>query len=239
MQWAYNHGHVAATSGSVNDNLDGSSVELVDLGDEDCELTFSDGRFALCDAGHGINPDHPMKEVTWYGAASYCDWLSLREALERAYDHQTWACGGGDPYSAEGYRLPTDAEWEYTAQWDDEREYPWGSDPPRECEHASFGYCVGWTSVVGSCFLGIQPGLTDPIYDLSGNVDEWTNYRWTCDLGTSPDVDPPGPNTGLYRVTRGGSWKSAASNLRASFRRDDAIYESNNSGGFRVCRTTP
>ncbi|MGH2570751.1 MAG: formylglycine-generating enzyme family protein, partial [bacterium] len=123
-QWAYDHGRVTATSLAVLDAVDGSTAELVDLNDLGCEIAFSNGTFLLRDAGHGLNPDHPMKEVTWWGAAAFCDWLSEREGLPRAYDHATWECNGGDPYGAPGYRLPTDAEWEYAAQWDDERIYP-------------------------------------------------------------------------------------------------------------------
>ena len=219
LQWAYDRGYVTATSSSVRDNLDGSTEELVDLDSGYCEIAFSGGIFSLRDAGHGLNGDHPMKEVTWHGAASYCDWLSLSEGLPRAYDHSTWLCGGGDPYSAAGYRLPTDAEWEYAAQWSDERIYPWGDETPQECVHANYNYCVGWTSPVGSYPSGVQPNLSDPIYDLSGNVWEWVNDRWECRLGTSPETDPPGPGSGSYRVVRGGSWVYYASTLRAFYLR--------------------
>ena len=238
VQWAYDRGYVTATSLSVRDNLDGSTEELVDLDDSDCEIAFSDGVFSLRDTGHGLNGDHPMKEVTWYGSVSYCDWLSLLDGVPRAYDHSTWICGGGDPYAAQGYRLPTDAEWEYAAQWSDERIYPWGNENPQPCVHANYNHCLDWTSPVGSYPSGVQPNLTDPIYDLSGNVLEWVNDWRLCDLGTSPEIDPPGPGSSAAgRVGRGGRWNGSAFGLRVSDRRVNTPDFSYDYMGFRVARS--
>jgi formylglycine-generating enzyme required for sulfatase activity len=218
VQWAYDHGYVRATATSVQDNLDGSTRELLDLDNEYCEIQFDGaGTFYLRESPstyaqgaypEGYNPsDHPVKEVTWYGAVRYCDWLSLQTGLPRAYQHSgDWSCNAGDPYGAPGYRLPTDAEWEYAAQWDDERVYPWGSEDP-DCSRANFYdnaiYCVGWTAPVGSypdapAALGLS--------DMAGNVWEWCNDWHQCSLGTSPASDPPGPASGSSRVLRGGSW---------------------------------
>jgi len=232
VQWAYDHGYVTATTTSVRDNLDGSTQELLDL-DGDCEIAFSGGVFNVRDyAGHGINPDHPVKEVTWYGAVAYCDWLSLQAELPRAYNHSTWQCNGGDPYGAQGYRLPTDAEWEYAAQWDDERIYPWGNEDP-DCSRANYAICVGWTSPVGSypdapAVLGLS--------DMAGNVWEWCNDWHVCDLGTSPVTDPPGPASGSTRVLRGGSW-DYYDYLRCAFRYHYNPYCSYFYIGFRASRT--
>ena len=156
VQWAYDRGYVAVDGfrrlrpvGWEN----GTEIALLHLEDSASEIAFSGAEFSLRDAGHGINPDHPVKDVTWYGAVAYCDWLSLQAGAPRAYNHVTWTCNGGDPYTAAGYRLPTDAEWEYAAQYDDERIYPWGNESPT-CRRANWwgqlGGCVSWTSPVGS-----------------------------------------------------------------------------------------
>jgi formylglycine-generating enzyme required for sulfatase activity len=249
LQWAYDNGYVTATTSTVQDNLDGSTQELLDLDDNDCEIQFDGaGTFYLRESPSsaaqtaypaGYDPaDHPVKEVTWYGAARYCDWLSLQAGLARAYQHTgDWACNGGDPYGAEGYRLPTDAEWEYAAQWDDERIYPWGNEAP-DCTRANFyhtDYCVGWTSPVGSypdapASLGLS--------DMAGNVWEWCNDWYTCNLGTSPATDPTGPGSGTDRGVRGGSCggMGCVGCLRCAHRDDNMAY-SNSRVGFRALRT--
>ncbi len=237
LQWAYDREYVIATSSLVQDNLDGSSEELVHLDRPGCELAFRNGTFSLRDAGRGLNPDHPVKEVTWYGAARYCDWLSLEAGLPRAYEHTgTWSCNGGDPYGAAGYRLPTDAEWEYAAQWDDERIYPWGSEGP-DCSRANFhpsSYCVGWTSAVGE-----HPAAPAALglLDMAGNVWEWCGDWHVCDLGTTPVTNPPGPSSGAFRVLRGGSWGNYSFYLRCAYRYSFNPGDSSDAIGFRIAKT--
>jgi formylglycine-generating enzyme required for sulfatase activity len=241
VQWAYDHGYVTATTTSVKDAMDGSTQELLDLDDSECEIAFSGGVFSLRSAGHGINPDHPVKEVTWYGAVRYCDWLSLQAGLPRAYDHSgNWSCNNGNPYGAAGYRLPTDAEWEYAAQYDDERIYPWGNESPscaRANYYASSYYCVGWTSPVGS--YPDAPASLD-LSDMAGNVWEWCNDWHVCSLGTVAVSDPVGPTTGSYRVFRGGSWADGGGfviYLRCAYRYGYGPGVSGGNFGFRAART--
>jgi len=249
VQWAYDIGYVTATTSLVRDNLDGSTEELLNLDDVDSEIQFDGaGTFYLRESpsNHaqnaypdGYDPsDHPVMEVTWYGSVRYCDWLSLQAGLPRAYEHSgDWSCNGGDPYGAEGCRLPTDAEWEYAAQWDDERIYPWGDEDP-DCSWANFyyhtEYCVGWTSPVGSYpdapeVLGLS--------DMAGNVWEWCNDWHVCDLGTNPGTDPTGPSSGTHRVLRGGSWVIGDAYLRCADRYSNYPRYSNGNVGFRAART--
>jgi len=245
VQWAYDHGYVTATTTSVRDNLDGSTQELLHLDARYSEIQFDGaGSFCLWQASYalaeaypaGYAPSgHPVKEVTWYGAARYCDWLSLQAGLPRAYQHSgDWACNGGDPYGAQGYRLPTDAEWEYAAQCDDERIYPWGNQEP-DCSRANYRYeCVAWTSPVGN-----YPDAPEALglSDMAGNVWEWCNDWHVCSLGTTPATDPVGPSSGTCRVVRGGSWLDSGLELRCAFRIEGGIPDVSYSNiGFRAAR---
>jgi formylglycine-generating enzyme required for sulfatase activity len=206
LQWAYGCGYVTATLDTVRDNLDGSTVMLVHLGSvlpgqTECQVSFSGGVFTV-DSG---KENHPMTNVSWYGAAAYCDWLSMSEGLGRAYNHSTWQCNSGNPYGASGYRLPTDAEWEYAARYNDGRIYPWGDESP-DCSRANYCGCVGSTAAVGS----FPAGATSlGLYDMAGNVLQYCNDWWICDLGTSSQSNPTGPPEPPpypFRVMHGGSW---------------------------------
>jgi formylglycine-generating enzyme required for sulfatase activity len=231
LQWAYDNGHVAATLAYVYDAM-GSNKILVTV--VNSEIAFRNGTFRLADNGHGINPDHPVTMVSWYGAAAYCDWLSLREGLDPAYDHTTWRCNDRDPYRAWGYRLPTDAEWEYAAQYDDERRYPWG-DVDLTSSLANYNQNVGWTAPVGS-YQAEKTIDGNGLFDMAGNVREWCNDWFEC-FAFPASTDPPGPPTGIDRVYRGGGWQDSGPSLRCAARMRTDPGRCSNDLGFRVART--
>ena len=230
LQWAYDNGYVITTSSIVEDNMDGSTKTLVDLNPSQCEISFSGGTFT-------VNPgreNYPMVMVSWWGAAAFCDWISMQEGCARAYDHSDWSCNGDDSYGATGYRLPTDAEWEYAAQYNDERIYPWGNESP-DCSRANYYGCVGDVVPVGS-YPAAPASLG--LYDMATNVWEWCNDWHVCNLGTGAVIDPSGPSSGSTRVLRSGAWAdSYVRGLRCSERPNSyppTIYAD---GGFRIART--
>jgi formylglycine-generating enzyme required for sulfatase activity len=234
-QWAYDNGYVTVTVFGMYDNLDGSTEILNALCVGCDEITFSAGVFSC------INPAHPVKYVNWYGAAAYCDWLSLQQSLPRAYDHSTWQCNAGNPYTATGYRLPTEAEWEYACRAGAQTPFNTGScldasteanyngsDPYTECPTGPY---VDWTVPVGS-----YPANAFGLYDMHGNLYEWCNDWYDTYGGTV--TDPVGAAAGSYRVFRGGGWGDAAGGCRSAIRNRYDPSGASPDLGFRVVRSS-
>ena len=240
LQWAHDEGYITATTTGVYDRLDGSTLQLIDLNDADSGIAFSDGLFSFRSDGLVATVDHPVVEISWYGAAALCDWLSLRAGLPRAYAHDTWTCRAAYPHRAAGYRLPTDAEWEYVTQYQGPRTYPWGNEEPDETR-ANYGDLVGVTMPVGSYPNGVVVIEGMKVYDLAGNLYEWCHDYFTCDLGTVNVTNPSGPISGSQRVIRGGAWSTrvASGHLRCAARSGAAPTYQGSLIGVRVVRTTP
>lgn len=153
---------------------------------------------------------HPVVLVTWYGADAYC----------------TWA----------GRKLPTEAQWEKAARGTDQFIYPWGNNPI-ECSLANYNDCAGSTTRVGSYIKGASPY---GVLDMAGNVWEWVgdwhSYNY---YAASPEANPLGPETGQYRVRRGGAWGGSGEVARSSNRGDDKTPEDfSDNMGFR-CASVP
>ena len=247
LQWAYGQGHVTATTAEVRDNFDGVTWMLLDLESEYCEIQFDGaGTFFLRESPSslaqsaypgGYDPaDHPVKEVSWFGAMRYCDWLSLRAGHPRAHSGFGW-CNQGDPYGAEGYRLPTDAEWEFAAQYDNERVYPWGDEDP-DFNMANFAHQLlrrSWTTPVRT--FPDAPELLG-LSDMAGNVWEWCYDIIQTSLGSDPLTDPViDSEGGGPRVVRGGGWNDGDAILRCAFRSYLMDVQHGKTAGFRVART--
>jgi len=234
-QWAYDHGYATATSSSLRDALDGSTQELLDMDDGDCEVDFNSGVFTC------VNPDHPVKEVAWFGAVAYCDWLSLQAGLPRAYNHATWQCNANSPYTAAGYRLPTEAEWEYACRAGSATAFANGPISQLYCGAEPYlgligrycGNAGGWTRPVGQ-----QIPNAWGLYDMHGNLYEWCNdWHWSGYYSSSPSSDPVGPASGSGRVGRGGGWGSYAPYCRSAHRSLPNPDDSYNRVGFRPARS--
>ncbi len=240
LRWALNTGLVDIYSGELR--LGASGVLLMDLADPGCEFWFDkdldtvvlrQAPLALATYPGGYDPAlHPVKALTWHGAALLCNWLSLDEGLNPAYDVSDWSCNGGDPYGATGYRLPTEAEWEYAARLSGGI-YPWGdADPDCQLCNGNPGrqLCVGWSLATGSLPAGAS---LLGVLDLSGNVGEWCQDRHGT-LEPGEWVDPIGATSGEDRVIKGGDFFSHDSELRSDSRASADPGQHSPERGFRV-----
>ena len=135
-----------------------------------------------------------MADVTWYGAAAYCNWRSQEEGYQQCYNLSTWECD----FSKNGYRLPTEAEWEYAARGGEHKPYyrypRSNSIDGSEANYWSSGdpYETGsypWTTPVD-----YYPANGYGLYDMAGNVWDWCN-DWYSDTyySSSPYNNPTGP----------------------------------------------
>jgi formylglycine-generating enzyme required for sulfatase activity len=222
---------------------------------------------------YGRGEKHPVYYVTWYDTVEFCNKLSVMEGFDPVYslngetDPDEWGTKGADWNSIEmdisknGYRLPTEAEWEYACRGSYANKatetntkpfgigdgtkmvsgmanfyvtYPYdlAHDPAGEYNDAEAAGYVGKTTAVGSYNYPNNYGL----YDMHGNVWEWC-WDWYKEDITEDNTDPTGAVTGVNRVLRGGSWGDVGQHLRSALRL--YVDPSGRDGllGFRLVRS--
>ncbi|HSV27222.1 MAG TPA: SUMF1/EgtB/PvdO family nonheme iron enzyme, partial [Sedimentisphaerales bacterium] len=193
--------------------------------------------------GRSMDND-PMVMVSWFGAVAYANWRSQQEGRQPSYCLTTWTLD----FSRNGYRLPTEAQWEYAARGGlAGRRFPWGdtithsqanyesssrysydTSPTRGFHPAWNDGTMPYTSPVGSF-----PPNGFGLYDMAGNVWEWCN-DWYGLYTSSPQTNPTGPTTGSCRVLRGGCWHHIAAHCRVANRSYDAPSNRARNDGFRL-----
>jgi formylglycine-generating enzyme required for sulfatase activity len=158
---------------------------------------------------------NPVEQTSWVHAARYCNARSEREGLKPCYDSRTWSCDFG----ATGYRLPTEAEWEYACRAGSSSAYSFGADAAKLSAYAwTKANAAGVPHAVG----GKQPNAWG-LFDMHGNVLEWCNdYYGAAYYRASPGEDPTGPASGEARVLRGGGWRSLPKAATAACRAKDS-----------------
>lgn len=157
-----------------------------------CQVTNREYAQFLAETGHTWpplwtdpnfnHPDRPVVAVSWFDAVAYCDWLST---------------------TGRRYRLPSEAEWERSARGDLQgKQFPWGDDPPQTRPRYHSLWQTGPEPVARS-----SPNAFG-LYEICENVHEWCSDWYQPDYySISPERNPPGPDTGVRRASRGGSWR--------------------------------
>ena len=139
------------------------------------------------------NPRNPVEQVTWTAAVKFCNARSALEGLTHCYDPKTWACD----FSANGYRLPTEAEWEYACRAGSTSDYYFGS---RVEDLRSYAWFEGNSDFKPHAVDQRKPNVWG-LYDMAGNVWEWCHDFYGAKYyRTSPADNPHGPPQGEKRV---------------------------------------
>lgn len=247
LQWAYDNDRIEVSASAV-ENAIGDKRTLLHISEAQCRITWDGKAFGIkADKGSG----YPCVEISWYGSVAYCNYRSEMEGLIPCYNLDDWSCN----WSANGYRLPTDAEWEKAARGGAEgHRFPWSDTDTIDLSRANYksnsdlSYDISSTSGHHPDYNNGDFPYTSPvgsfapngygIYDTAGNVWEWIWDYWDARYYTEePMTDPRGPSSGTYRVVRSGRWGYDAASCRVSGRRH-GWPSSRRRMGFRVALST-
>ncbi len=213
---------------------------------------------------YGVGDDYPAYYVSWYDAVVYCNRRSIAELLTPCYaidgetDPSKWGGDGTVPtssdstwngvtcnWNANGYRMPTEAEWEYAARAGDATtdKITWsGTDTETKLKEYAW-YTENSGNEAGEEKKTHQVGTKKPnslnLYDMSGNVAELC-WDWHGDYSTESVTNPTGPtggSSGEYRVIRGGGWRNLADSCSVSYRLYSGPNRRYDYVGFRLVRS--
>jgi len=255
LNWAKEQGYLQSNplrrlTDTSNDNVyfNGRMLKVIN---KHSEIILENGLYTPIMRDGLFMDEHPVVDVTWSGAVAYANWLSEIQGLAPCYDFATFNRISPLP---NGYRLPTEAEWEHAGGWQGSRaKAPWNFASSTDTITGQQGnfelqnpmHTIGmsthpFTSPIGY-FNGQSPNtLNSPspvgCYDMSGNVQEWCE-DWFSDYTEDTKTNPTGPESGAFKIVRGGGWNSVKSTCRTTNRGWTQPSNHFRSFGFRLART--
>lgn len=226
--------------GSTDGEADEKPVRIVHL-TKGFALSETEVTQAQYQAVMGNNPSrfkdkpdsgqHPVEKLSWFDAVNYCNRLSELEGRKPCYTIQGEQVDWPDA-ACPGYRLPTEAEWEYASRADQRYQYAGSDEADRVAWHG--GNADNTTHPVAQ-----KASNAWFLYDMSGNVWEWVWDRYSDTYQGAETQDPRGPRVGDIRVLRGGSFFSEAVYARVAHRLRFGPTIRDSSAGFRLARSSP
>lgn len=183
----------------------------------------------------------PVTNVSWYDAVRYCNRMSKAAGLKKAYaikgNKVVW------DKTADGYRLPTEAEWEYAARADTKTPFSFGDyvyDKDANCYNA-YGYnnnaSGNWVNDYLEKTVKVKsyPKNANGLYEMHGNAAEWV-WDWYGSYGKKAVKNPAGPAEGRFKVARGGAWNDFPKHIRSAYRSANAPDVGTYGIGIRLVR---
>ncbi|MGV2334846.1 MAG UNVERIFIED_CONTAM: formylglycine-generating enzyme family protein [Planctomycetaceae bacterium] len=192
----------------------------------------------------GQTPSDRPAGVSWYQAAEYCNWLSE----QHGFPSDQWCYEGTKPFGSgmklkknwrdlPGYRLPSEAEWEFACRAGTETEYSCGDNPNLVADYG--WYDVSSFGLDGPFVVGQKRPNRYGLFDVYGNMWEWCQDPYVRGQAGGPEEGDELINDDTPRVLRGGSFSYLATFMRSAYRDLNRPDGRNSNNGFRVSRTYP
>ena len=231
---SFTMGSPATESGRGTDETQHMVTLTTDFWMADSEVTQKQWQSVMGNNPSNFRGDElPVEQVSWFDTVSYCNALSQKEKLSPCYQINGTMVGWAEGIKCAGYRLPTEAEWEYAARSPAATVYAGSNNVDQ----------VAWyASNAGNTTHAVKTKAANGrrLYDLSGNAWEWVWDWYQLNYEALPSIDPLGPLTGVTKGLRGGAWDSNGTYPRNAKRIDyRPPTHRDYSLGFRIVRTFP